>query len=553
MKNKQGGTWDNLYPITLTENVFNATGKKIDDILSEMATETEQTKQDHNTRINDISSQISTINTELGESTTKNQQQDTAINAVEQTVNNLRSEKGSNENGHWIKRPDGTMVCWTTVQIGGDPNGPWGSLYYWYANPRHWTFPQPFIEAPTMEFANQTNQFLWGKINGRPDKALDLTGYRPVNTALDVVDVIVKATGRWTDSGEGLFFKSSDYPSYWESHITQKVNEVKAQENKNSSTHSFAFITDLHLDANDKYSFSIVKKMNKELNLSTVIVGGDLVTETIVGSKAGALRQIQQVVDGLHEVHPKTMTAQGNHDDSSIMSLWNQTIKPDEMYEKMFSFMGDAAQYGPSGLYHYRDNNAQKIRYIVLNSIDIPYIQVGTGLKYKGIHIYAYRQTQANWLINEALDTPPGWSVIISSHLPPYKEGVQAWDAPTYNEEIVRGILKAYKTKTTYSASSQTSVPDDLKISVNADFRNKGGDVIAFFCGHVHYDNVVQLPEGFPLITVLNDGGRRWLDSPQRVSGTIAEQAFDIATVNKNERKIYLTRVGAGNNRVVSY
>lgn len=501
----------------------------------------------------EVTAQLSTINTKLGEVTTKNQQQDTAINTVEQKVNNLRSEKGSNEHGHWIKRPDGTMVCWRTVQIGGDPTGSWGSLYYWYTNPRAWTFPQPFIEAPTLEFIAKSKQFFWAHINDRTTMANDLTGYRPDNQTMDLLDVIVKATGRWKDSGDGLFFKSSDYPSYWESHITQKVNEVKAQENKNSSTHSFAFITDLHLDANDKYSFSIVKKMNKELNLSTVIVGGDLVTETIVGSRAGALRQIQQVVDGLHEVHPKTMTAQGNHDDSSIMSLWNQTIKPDEMYEKMFSFMGDAAQYGPSGLYHYRDNNAQKIRYIVLNSIDIPYIQVGTGLKYKGIHIYAYRQTQANWLINEALDTPPGWSVIISSHLPPYKEGVKAWDLPTNNEEIVRGILKAYKTKTTYSANSQASVPDDLKISVNADFRNKGGEVIAWFCGHVHYDNVVQLPEGFPLITVLNDGAHRWLDSPQRVSGTIAEQAFDIATVNKNERKIYLTRVGAGSNRVVSY
>lgn len=487
------------------------------------------------------------------EVTTKNQQQDLAINAVEQTVNNLRSEKGSNENGHWIKRPDGTMVCWTTITVGGEPDGPWGELFYWYPTPKVWMFPQTFIEPPSISYTSGNEQYLWGQRNKFTDKVNEMAAYRPTAAATNVADIIVRAEGRWSDSGDGLFFKFSDYPAYWESHITQKVNEVKAQENKNANTHSFAFITDLHLDENDKYSFSIIKKMNKELNLSTVIVGGDLVTERIVASKAGALRQIQQVVDGFHEVHPKTMITQGNHDDSSIVGLWNQTIKPNEMYEKMFSFMGSTAEYGPSGLYHYRDNNAQKIRYIALNGIDIPYIQVGNGLKYKGISVYAYRQTQVDWLINEALDTPPDWSVIVSSHLPPYKDGVKAWDLPTNNEEIVRGILKAYKTKTAYSASSQASVPDDLKISVNADFRNKGGDVIAWFCGHVHYDNVVQLPEGFPLITVLNDGAHRWLDSPQRVSGTIAEQAFDIVTVNKNERKIYLTRVGAGKNRVVSY
>lgn len=513
MKHKQNGAWNNLYPLTLTENVFNAAGRKIDDILSEMVT------------------------------------------ATEQKVNKFRSETGSNENGHWIKRPDGTMVCWRTITIGGESEGSWGELFYWSPTPSNWTLPQEFIEPPTISYTSGTHHFIWTQLNVLNNKVLDIYGYRPepLHDVTWVDEVIIKAEGRWADSGSGLFFKFSDYPTYWESHITQKVNEVKTQENKNSNTHSFAFITDHHLDANDKYSFSIVKKMNKELNLSTVIVGGDLVTETSVAPKAGVIRQIQQVVDGFHEVHPKTMMVKGNHDDGSIVRLWNQTIKPDEMYEKMFSFMGDSVVYGATGLYHYRDNNTQKIRYIVLNSIDIPYIQVGSDLKYRGQWDYAYRQTQVDWLINEALDIPEDWSVIISSHLPPYKEGVKGWDAPTNNEEIVRGILKAYKTKTTYSASSQASVPDDLKISVNADFRNKGGDVIAWFCGHVHYDNVVQLPEGFPLITVLNDGGQRWLDSPQRVSGTIAEQAFDIATVNKNERKIYLTRVGAGSNRVVSY
>lgn len=539
MKNKQNGTWDNLYPITLTENVFNATGEKIDDILSDMTAETEQTKQDHNTRINEV--------------TTKNQQQDTAINTVTQNVNNIKSEKGSNSYGHWIKRPDGTMICWRTLTIGGSPNGQWGDLFYWYATPREWYFPQPFIERPSISYSTGTSQYLWSQSNTNERWITEISGMRPVNTATEESEIIIRAIGRWSDSGDGLFFKFRDYPAYWESHITQKVNEVKTQENKSPNTHSFAFITDLHLDANDKYSFSIVKKMNEELNLSTVIVGGDLVTETIVTSIAGARRQIQQGVDGFHEIHPKAMMVVGNHDDSSIMNRWDYTIKPDEIYEKMFSFMASQAHYGPTGLYHYRDDNTQKIRHIVLNGMDVPYIKDGTGFKYLPFSYYAFRQTQVDWLINEALNTPPDWSVIVSSHFPPYKEGVKAWDKPITNEEIVRGILGAYKTKTTYSASSQTSVPNDLKISVNADFGNNGGDVIAWFCGHVHYDNVVQLPEGFPLITVLNDGGQRWLDSPKRVSGTIAEQAFDIATVNKNERKIYLTRVGAGSNRVVSY
>lgn len=38
-----------------------------------------------------------------------------------------------------------------------------------------------------------------------------------------------------------------------------------------------------------------------------------------------------------------------------------------------------------------------------------------------------------------------------------------------------------------------------------------------------------------------------------RADGDKTEILFDIVTIDKNERKIYLTRMGAGEDRVVSY
>jgi hypothetical protein len=38
-----------------------------------------------------------------------------------------------------------------------------------------------------------------------------------------------------------------------------------------------------------------------------------------------------------------------------------------------------------------------------------------------------------------------------------------------------------------------------------------------------------------------------------RVTRTITEQSFDVFTVNKAERKIYATKIGAGDDREIAY
>ena len=39
----------------------------------------------------------------------------------------------------------------------------------------------------------------------------------------------------------------------------------------------------------------------------------------------------------------------------------------------------------------------------------------------------------------------------------------------------------------------------------------------------------------------------------ERVANTTTEQSFDVFTVNKAEGKIYVTKIGAGDNREISY
>lgn len=523
MKNKQGGTWDNLYPITLTENVFDKTGKKIEDILSEMVTKTEKNEQDR------------------------------VIADIEQKINNMKSQKGSNQHGHWIKRADGTMTTWTTFELEGEPDGKWGELFYWQPSPANIEFPQSFIEIPTIQYTQNGSQFIWSQSATR-HQAEGVTGSRGSDFAVPPVTVTLKATGRWSEAVDGNFFKGSDLPNYWRSHLTSKIDVIEERQNKHEDNFSFIFITDLHMDSNAGNSFALVQILLEETEIENVVIGGDLVENPTVTPKSRVLRQMKEVVDGISPYWERVMGVIGNHDDNTNSKSWAETLMPSEQYEAMMKQMGGSVVFGGNKTYYYKDDTLNKVRYIGLNSMDFPFTRVGNGLKYLSMHTFAYSQAQISWLANTALRTPSNdWTIVVASHTPPYKGEILAYDYPTHNEELVRGLVKAYKDKGSYSGSSKSETPSDIIANISADYSNGGGDVAVWLSGHVHYDNAVVTPEGIPLVTTLNDGSRRWLDAPVRTPGTIREQALDVITVNKNERKLYFTRIGAGADRVINY
>src|SRR5690606_18608579 len=50
----ENGEWDNLYPITLTSNVYNLDGDSVDNIITKV-------KNDHDEDINNISNELNTL------------------------------------------------------------------------------------------------------------------------------------------------------------------------------------------------------------------------------------------------------------------------------------------------------------------------------------------------------------------------------------------------------------------------------------------------------------------------------------------------------------
>lgn len=106
-------------------------------------------------------------------------------------------------------------------------------------------------------------------------------------------------------------------------------------------------------------------------------------------------------------------------------------------------------------------------------------------------------------------------------------------------------------------------------VSVNADFTNAKGQFIAYFHGHNHKDEDYVRYSKDASRTMVDigtrcDGHQENVDGKdetveddalynERVEGTITEQSFDVFTVNKVDGKIYATKIGAGDDRVIDY
>jgi hypothetical protein len=142
---------------------------------------------------------------------------------------------------------------------------------------------------------------------------------------------------------------------------------------------------------------------------------------------------------------------------------------------------------------------------------------------------------------------PKGYGAIITSHVPPNI---------TYTVDKVQliGIINAYCNKTTYSGSYTAGVDGWTNNSVNVDFTDAKGEIIAMFTGHVHQDTIDTTTLACPLITIISSGAQvNAGEVPQRTFGTDTETSFDIVTINRKTRTIYCTRVGWGKDRVIQY
>lgn len=351
-------------------------------------------------------------------------------------------------------------------------------------------------------------------------------------------------------------------PAYWESHINTKIKTIRQiQDEDGVNRFTFGFITDMHLEGNnEKHSGNLMAKIDDEIHLPLVINGGDCVSHYQGAvSKANAIGQIREMFSMFPQrIREKMLYMVANHDDNSHSNqVWAETLKEGELYSQFFRYLDNKVVRGIySPRYYYIDDTFHKTRFIVLDCNDVPYIQENGRAKYPISDFHVFRQNQLQWFADVALNVPDSsWAVLVTSHAPPYETGVTGFDRPVRNADMALGIIAAFRNKTTYSGTSLANVIADFRATVSADFRGKGGDVICWLAGDTHTDTITTMTPyaNIVQVTTINDHKNRPSGEAQGTRGTITEQAFDIMTVDRASRRVYLTRIGAGSDREFSY
>ena len=112
----------------------------------------------------------------------------------------VNSSYGTNENGSYLRLPDGTQICWLNITVTDQAiNTEYaGGIYLGL---RMWTFPMPFIFTPTVScgtFMYGTSAS-WGSISGAPSVSnVTLRGYDVVSREAGQKCIIQAiAIGRW--------------------------------------------------------------------------------------------------------------------------------------------------------------------------------------------------------------------------------------------------------------------------------------------------------------------------------------------------------------------
>lgn len=349
-------------------------------------------------------------------------------------------------------------------------------------------------------------------------------------------------------------------PDYWESVLASKVQTIHANQSEGgATTTSFAFIADVHNGENMPVTSQLLNRVSTSCDVPFSFNGGDMVGGAGKCAKSVTIADLENVKSAF-QVNSNMFYLEGNHDAAYDTTgaagvYYQQNMTLDECYNYIHRVnKRQHVTFGEDGTYFYVDDTLAKVRYICLNTSDLLY-KTDDGIvmttHYNKMWSGAIRQAQMDF-IADALKSADGYAVVILSHIPLYRDNVIGADMMAYNDDVLLNMLRAAKNKTTFSASSAATVPEDYKVTVTADFTGVNVDIVGCFAGHTHYDNVVAT-NGINIITVLNNSLNVYSSSPTKTLGTTTECAFDIVTVNREKKTVKLTRIGAGNNRTFTY
>lgn len=326
-----------------------------------------------------------------------------------------------------------------------------------------------------------------------------------------------------------LFSSNDGIPEYY--HVDSYIeNKVKAIRNNSSIVNgcTFAFITDIHFFFNSLMSGPLLKYIRSNTPLNLIVCGGD------IPPAYGTLEKLNKSAELYNNLTGKLgkdswLTVKGNHDyciDGDTPKTmtkgyqYNQIIRPLEISKAILT---------PGKDYYYYDLPSQKIRFIILDQ----YETTNSGDVSYGV-MSNVTDEQLSWLAN-ALSVE-GYTFLVFSHSS-CDSSISGYDRVLAE---VNRMLCAVNNKRVYTHSS-----------IHVDFTKTTSIVACSIAGHNHIDSS-NTTDGLLSITTTSDAAL--IDGViTRTAGTISEQAFDVFTVDTENKKINAIRIGAGEDRSWTY
>jgi hypothetical protein len=283
----------------------------------------------------------------------------------------------------------------------------------------------------------------------------------------------------------------------------------------------FVFITDPHWSVHSaQNSVRLINRYVRKFGIRDVIVGGDIIG-THTETQESGIAELQAFYEGFDPA-ARVLSTIGNHDlnsnnNSDHREAW---LTASQLYPFMLKSEEAYAMTGGSADITIYDNESQKVRFIQLNHPDVGSVD------------------SVKTAVTAAIEEKdPTWTVFLFCHL--YwrlKDGELVPDGTDANENP--NHIYAY--------------------AKELDALNAGGQyahIAALIVGHVHVDMYDDV-DGHLLVTASmtdnrwygpkDEGGNRLM-----VPETSTEQSFEIWQCDLVNRKIYITKVGYGDDRAL--
>lgn len=338
-------------------------------------------------------------------------------------------------------------------------------------------------------------------------------------------------------------------PSYWNAEMNVSVDTVLAREENNPSMAKFIYMTDSHWKSNAQRSPALIHSLSQKLDIPFTVFGGDAITSHHDSQESA----IAELKDFYAQFDGNVLSTTGNHDwntesNDNVISY----LTEDQLFKLMYDKQTTFAVTENNGKCAYLDDFQHKVRYISF------YFDTRTNIE----------PYVSWWVDNHIKELPEGWTVMLFSHAYYCASKLGAVEktipgAKEYAEHLLelQNLAQAdvavwmvghcHRNLSSMLTYQEKAGSDDAEVTEDAAVTVTQGAL------QPEQDSGQTSKEAPTLLVVSTNCDTYKQSTPwggdSMTLGTDTEQAFEIVQIDTNNRHLYLTRVGAGEDRSFYY